>query len=277
MKFTRLAFSIVFACATVALWSGAASAKDTLSEIKSRGKLVVGVKQDYKPYGFLDTSGKIVGFEPDLAADVAKRLGVQLELVPVVASNRMQFLQQGRIDLMIATMTDTPERREQVGIVQPNYYAAGVNLLAKKGSGITTWQSLKDKSLCAVQGAFYNKQMQEEFGAKVSAFPGTAEGLNALKAGTCVAFVYDDSFNNPKVHEPEYADFETPLPSIEVKPWGLAVAKDDPKFQAYMSDVVKDWHRTGFIIELDKKYKLPVTDFDKKMNAEFKGNKGKKK
>ena len=72
--------------------------------------------------------GKIVGFEPDLAADIAKRLGVKLELVPVVASNRIQFLQQGKIDLMIATMSDTPERRKIVDIVEPDYYASGTNV-----------------------------------------------------------------------------------------------------------------------------------------------------
>jgi polar amino acid transport system substrate-binding protein len=64
---------------------------DVVDDIKKRGKLVVGVKADYKPYGFRDTSGKIVGIEPELAQDVADMLGVKLELVPVVASNRMEF------------------------------------------------------------------------------------------------------------------------------------------------------------------------------------------
>ncbi len=269
MNVSRLVFSVMLGSAIAASMIAAASAKDTMTEIKGRGKLVVGVKQDYRPYGFLDPSGKIVGLEPDLAADVAKRLGVKLELVPVIASNRMQFLQQGRTDLMIATMTDNPERREQVGIVQPDYYAAGVNVLAKKGAGISSWQALKGKSLCAIQGAFYNKQMQDEYGAQLLAFPGTAEALNALKSGNCIAFVYDDSFINPTSQLPEYAGYDTPLPSIEVKPWGLAVAKDDPQFQAFMSDVVKDWFRTGFIIDLDKKYKLPVSAFDQKMHEEY--------
>ncbi len=113
-----------------------ASARDTLADIKQRGKLIVGVKTDYKPFGFLDPSGKVVGIEPDLAADVAKRLGVGIEYVPVVAANRIQFLQQGRIDLMIATMTDTPQREELVGIVKPSYYAAGVDIIARKASGL---------------------------------------------------------------------------------------------------------------------------------------------
>ena len=75
-----------------------------------------------------DPSGAIVGFEPDLARDVAERLGVRLELEPVVSANRMQFLQQGKIDLMIATMNDTPDRRQAVGIPYPDYYAGGVTL-----------------------------------------------------------------------------------------------------------------------------------------------------
>ena len=68
-----------------------------VDDIKKRGTLIVGVKADYKPYGFRDPSGAIVGIEPDLAADVAKRLGVKLEFVPVAAANRIEFLQQGKI------------------------------------------------------------------------------------------------------------------------------------------------------------------------------------
>ncbi len=83
--------------AGLALLAGALPAKaDVLENVKKKGVLVVGVKADYKPFGFRDPSGAIVGIEPDLAADVAKRLGVKLELVPVVSSNRIEFLQQAR-------------------------------------------------------------------------------------------------------------------------------------------------------------------------------------
>ena len=78
-------------------------------------------KADYKPWGFRDSSGKLVGMEVDMAKDVAKALGVKLKLVPVQSSNRMQFLQQGKIDLMIATMSDRSDRRKLVGIAEPNY------------------------------------------------------------------------------------------------------------------------------------------------------------
>src|SRR3546814_16813949 len=70
--------------------------------------------------------------EPDLARDIAKRLNVEVEFVPVIASNRMEFVQQGKIDLMIATMTDTEARTKVVGIPPPNYYSSGTNVLARK-------------------------------------------------------------------------------------------------------------------------------------------------
>jgi polar amino acid transport system substrate-binding protein len=270
MKFNRGFILGMLAAFGFALFAAApALARDTMADIKARGKLVVGVKADYKPFGFLDPSGKNVGIEPELAADVAKRLGVGIEYVPVVAANRIQFLQQGRIDLMIATMTATPEREQLVGIVKPYYYAAGVDVLARKGSGLKTWDDLKGKSICAIQGAFYNKDMQDKYGATLVAFPGTAEALNALKGGTCIGFVYDDSFNNPKSLDPEWASgYDLPLPSINVQPWGVAVDKGDDKFMSFMSGVVQDWHKSGLIINLEKKYKVPVSDYAKKMNAE---------
>ncbi|HEY1727774.1 MAG TPA: transporter substrate-binding domain-containing protein [Candidatus Baltobacteraceae bacterium] len=270
MKLVRRLLIASLTALVLGLWVAApASARDTLADIKQRGKLIVGVKTDYKPFGFLDPSGKVVGIEPDLAADVAKRLGVGIEYVPVVAANRIQFLQQGRIDLMIATMTDTPAREEQVGIVKPSYYAAGVDIIARKASGLKSWDDLKGKSLCGIQGAFYNKDMQDKYGATVVAFPGTPEALNALRAGTCIGFVYDDSFNNPLSLDPAWSGgFDLPLASIDVQPWGLAVDKGDDKFMAFMSDVVKDWHKKGTIIALEKKYNVPVSTFSKQMNAD---------
>src|SRR2546423_13622384 len=127
---------IIAATLLLALIGARAVNADVLEDVKKKGVLVVGTKGDYRPFGYLDPSGKIVGFEPDLAADVAKRLGVKLELTPVIASNRIQFLQQGKIDLMIATTSDTPERRKIVDIVEPNYYGSGLNVMAQKSTGL---------------------------------------------------------------------------------------------------------------------------------------------
>jgi polar amino acid transport system substrate-binding protein len=265
------------ATAALALSLGAVAASGTatattLQEVKDKGTLVVGVKADYRPYGYLDSNGKIVGIEPELAKDVADKLGVELELVPVVSSNRMQFLEQGKIDLMIATMTDTEERRKAVHIIDPNYYSSGTNVMAPKKAGFKEWTDLKGAPVCGIQGAFYNRKTEEEFGAEIVAFKGTAEALTALGQGRCVAFVYDDSFLISKLGEAEWSEFEMPLETIDDAPWGLAVAKGADDFAAFMSELVTEWHKSGRIIELENKYGVENTPFAKKMHEEHKGS-----
>jgi polar amino acid transport system substrate-binding protein len=243
---------------------------DVLADIKKRGTLIVGTKADYRPYGYRDPSGAIVGFEPDLAADIAKRLGVKLELVPVVASNRMQFLDQGKIDVMIATMTDTPERRKVVDIVDPDYYASGTNVMAPKSAHLTDWAQLKGKPVCLIQGAFYNKELQEKYGVEPVAFKGTAEAYTALKSGNCVGVAYDDTALYGQVLDPEWKDYEVPLKSILVAPWGLAVKLGETGLANFMHDTIIAWHKSGLLIELEKKWGVPTSDFTKEMNAKYK-------
>ncbi len=267
--FKNIFGTTLLALAALGLISAPASAD--LAAAKKRGTLVVGVKADYKPYGFRDPSGAIIGIEPELAKDVADKLGLKLELVPVVSSNRMQFLQQGKIDLMIATMTDREDRRKVVSIVDPNYYSSGTNVLSHKKAGFKQWADLKGKPVCGIQGAFYNKKTQTEFGAKIVAFKGTAEVLTALKQGSCLAFVYDDSFIVSKLGEAEWSGgYEMPLPTIDDAPWGLAVSLGDDEFHAIMSGMIKDWHKSGRILALETKHGVPNTPFAKAMNDKFK-------
>lgn len=260
-----------FISAVVVSAIGVTSASaDIMETIKERGKLIVGVKADYKPYGFLDSSGDIIGIEPVLAGEVAEKIGVDVELVPVVSSNRMQFLEQGKIDLMIATMTDTPERRKVVLIPDPNYYSSGTNVLALKSLGLTKWEDLRGKPVCGIQGAFYNKSTSQTYGAEIVAFKGTAEAYAALKAGNCAAFVYDDSAIVAKTNEAEWADYEMPLPTIDDAPWGLAVPLGEDEFAAFMSDMIVDWHKTGRILELESEWGVANTPFAKQMHEEYK-------
>ena len=261
------AFIAAIAIASISL---SAIAQDALDQIKKRGTLIVGVKADYKPYGFRDPSGKIIGIEPDLAQDVANKLGVKLELVPVVSSNRMQFLEQGKIDLMIATMNDKPDRRKVVYIVEPSYYASSVNVLAPKSAKLKDWTDLKGKKVCIIQGAWYNKQLQQDYGMEDLAFKSTAEVFTALKGNNCVAFAYDDTLILASLLEPEWKDYEMPLDSILVQPWGLAVKQGEKGFADFLSKTITDWHKSGLVQQLEKKYDIKPTKFAQDMHAKYK-------
>lgn len=259
----------VAALAVVGVVAGAQLAMaDVLETIEERGSIVVGIRADYRPYGYLNPEGGHIGLEPDLARNVAERLGVEVEFVPVVASNRMEFLQQGRIDLLIATMTDTEERRRAVNILQPNHYSSGTNLLARKGVGIESWEDLDGRPICGIQGAFYNRKTQEEFGADLISFTGTAEVLTALKQGTCHAFVYDDAFIIARLTEEEWADYEMPVETIDDAPWGVAVAHGEDALAETISEIITDWHSTGYIIELEEANGITPIAFTRRMHEE---------
>lgn len=269
-QYVRLLAGAAFAAGL--LWMSVVQARaDDLATIKQRGTLIVGVKADYPPFGFRAPTGQIVGIEPALAADVAKSLGVKLQLVPVVAANRMQFLEQGKIDLLIATLTDTPARAKVIDIVHPNYYASGYNVMVPKSMNLKSWDDLRGKPVCGIQGAYYNKEAAEKLGLQVIAFTGTAEALTALKQGRCVGLLYDDTSIEGTLLEPEWNAYEMPLESRDAKPWGLAVRLGQPKWAAYMSKMVEQWARDGTILQLAKQYHIKASKFAAEMHKKYAG------
>ena len=245
---------------------------DVWNKVMSRGKVVVGVKADYKPWGYRDTSGAIVGMEIDMAQDVADAMGVELEVVAVQSSNRMQFLEQGKIDMMIATMSDRADRRQIVGIVGPNYYTSGTNIMSPKALGLTSWEALRDKPVCGKQGAFYNQIVEQRYGAKIVAFTGNAEAKQALRDKKCIAWVYDDSSIMSDLASGDYPEFEMPLASEDDNPWGLAVPKAEENciFGRFMSGMQYNWHRTGRLVELEAKWGIQATAYLQSQKERFK-------
>ena len=267
---TTGALSALAALSTVAL-PGRAAAADGVDAIRKRGTLIVGVKADYKPFGFRDPSGTIIGLEPDLAADLAKRLGVKLELVPVVSANRIEFLQQGKVDLLIATLSDKPERRRVVQAIDPNYYSDFVNVLLPKSSGITDWAQLKGKPLCATSRAWYNQDVARTYGAEIVAFDGSEKPLFALKQGNCIGYVYDQSMLQGKLLDDDWkANYALPLKGILDAPWMMAVAQGNTTLQAAVEDATKDWMKTGFIVNEEKKWGIEPTAYSKAMHEKYK-------
>jgi len=250
------------------------AAQDTLAKVKQRGTLIVGIKNDYKPWGFIDPSGQTVGMEIDLAKDVADRLGVKLDLVPVTGANRMEFLQQGRIDLIIATMGDTPQRRNVVGMIEPNYYAGGTNVMAKKSAKLTDWKQLKGQKVCAAEGAYYNRRVAQLYGPELVVFPAVPEAFNALQGGSCVAFLFDSTLfeSTLAAGDAKWADYEMPLKTEDEQPWAIAVPLAELKgpWGDYMRAISVEWHKSGKLLALEKKWGIKPSPFLVEMNEKYK-------
>lgn len=248
-------------------WAPAARA-GSLDDIHGRGTLIVGTKADYQPFGFRNDAGAIVGFEPDLAAEIADALGVGLKLVPVVATTRIALLQAGDIDLVIATMNDTPERRKQVDFVEPSYYASGVNVLAPQAMHLHVWQELRGKPVCTVEGSFYVDDLKERYDPDLRLYKDTNQVYAAVKAGDCIA-AYDDAAIVGQLQKPEWRDYEMPLRSILLEPWGVAVKTGHTDLAIFVGALIKTWHRSGHIEALEKTWHIPPSVFAQEMHRRY--------
>ena len=261
--------------ASVIVWSMVSSAQEPSNKlmelIKARGKLVVGVKTDYPPWGGIDENAQKVGFAPDLAQDLAKRLGVGLDLVGVTTANRLSKVNDGSVDLVIATMADSIKRRNIAGLLEPNYYASGVNILVHKGIKLRDWGELRGREVCLTEGAYFNRDLIQRYLIEPVVYKGTRDTQLALEAGRCVGWAYDDTALARLVNDERWRDFGMPISSILIAPWSMAVSKNEVggTFANFIEDTIAEWHRTGFLLDSEKMWNIPQSRFLVEQNELF--------
>ncbi len=257
--------------------AGAAHADATLDKIRQRGKIVVGVMLSGSAFGSIDpATQKPVGFNADLAQDLAKQLNVELETVQVQPSNRVQFLQQGKVDVLIASMEYTPERGEQLGYVPTPYYRVGGAVIVPKQSDIKRWEDLKGKTVCISQGSSYTRPVQVEYGAIPKGFKGSSESLLALRGDNCAGAVHDNTLLQPLVRgNPEWQNYRIVLPELNPAPTVIWTRKGEQDTIQAVERVVQGWHRSGWLIGTEKKNGiLPPSPSLTELHDKFKGGRG---
>jgi polar amino acid transport system substrate-binding protein len=247
---------LLFAELAAAVISAPTHADETLNKINSRHEIAVGVLISGSPFGSLDPqSQQPRGVNVDLANDIGKRLGAKVQLVSVQPSTRVQFLQQGKVDILIANMEYNAQRGEILDHVQTPYYRVGGTAITLKSSGITKWEDLRGKPVCISQGSSYIRPLVEKYGAVPRAFPGTSQSLLALRGGSCVAAVHDAAplLYPLQQHDPEWRDYQTLQPELEPAPSVIWVRQGEKDTAAKLDAIVRDWHRTGWLIEDEAK------------------------
>ncbi len=253
-----IAFLVTLVC--FASLSAEKTSAASLEEIRSKGVLAAGVKADYPPFGFRDKDGQIAGLEPELAADLARRLGVNLRMVPVLSSNRFDLLRNGTVDLVIATLSVTSERRKEAAIIDPPYYAAGAGILAPHGIQIEEVTELGDRKLCVVEGNIFFLELQSQFPTvKVLVFKDVPSAERALLEGHCEGFFFNENLlSYKKRSEPErFAGYDViQLGDFDPLLWAVAIGlgQEHSTLADFLSQSVIDWHRSGFLLNAEKKW-----------------------
>ncbi|WP_328890568.1 transporter substrate-binding domain-containing protein [Streptomyces sp. NBC_00316] len=217
-------------------------------EVKSRGKLTVGVKCDYPPFGYIDESSKNAGFEIDIARQMASYAFGDpnaLTLTCVTGSNRVSFLTSKRIDLIEATMNYTQERAQTIDFSTP-YFQSGVKLLVPKDSPVTSFDQLAGKTVISTSGATASLWLTQcKKDVKQTLFTQTSQALTALNQKRGVAFAQDDALlldlaaKNSKL--------KTVGDAKAGSPWGMGVRKGDAQMLAWVNGALAHMQQTDFL------------------------------
>ncbi|MCP1181798.1 transporter substrate-binding domain-containing protein [Paenibacillus sp. 1781tsa1] len=235
---------------------GDAVAKGTIEQIKERGKLIAGVKYDTKLFGLKDpASGNVEGFDIDIAKALAKQIlgdETKVELKEVTSKTRIPMLQNGDIDIIIATMTITDERKEQVDFSDV-YFEAGQSLLVKNDSPITGLESLSGVKVLAVKGSTSAQNIREKApDAEVLEFDNYQDAFTALKAGKGEALTTD----NIILIGMQQTDnsFQLVGGNFTSEPYGMAIRKGDTAFVEEVNKLLKSMKDSGEYDTLHEKW-----------------------
>lgn len=242
----------------VALAPATAFADDALpagvQAIKDAGVLKVGVKEDVPGFGFFSPdTNEHEGFEIDLARRIAEEItgsADNVEFTGVTAKTRGPLLDNGEVDMIIATFTITEERKETYNFTEP-YYTDEVGFLVKKAAGLTDLASLMGKNIGVSQTSTTQAKIEEE-GAKddlsfnFSEYATYPELKAALTASRIDAFAVDKSILSG------YVDDQTEILEVGFAPqeYGVTTKLDNKELNDYLNALLAEWEEDGSLAEM---------------------------
>jgi len=215
----------------------------TMARLQQAGKVRVGTKFDQPLFGQKNLEGNLEGFDVEIAKIIAGELGIQpsgIEWVESVSANREPFIQQDKVDYVVATYTINDKRKQVVDFAGP-YYVAGQDIMVKKGNplGITGPDDLAGKKVCSVTGSTPAENIRTNYPeAKLTEFDVYSKCAEALKNGQVEAVTTDNVILLGLISKDQEA-FELVGKPFTKEPYGIGVKKGDTQFRSFINDTLE--------------------------------------
>lgn len=225
----------------------------TLTEIRRRGRLLVGTEPTFPPFEFVDEKNQIVGFDIDIANELAKRLGVRLEIVSLPFDSLIPALLQGKIDLIIAGMTITEERAKVVDFSKP-YFEANQAIVVRK-DGKFAPKSLEDlvgKKVAVQLGTTGDLVVSEIKGIDVVRFQKFTDAFLELQTGRVDAVVLDEA--PAKAYVKKFPRFTLSAIVETGETYGIAVKKGNRELLNFVNQTLDILRASGAFNKLLQKW-----------------------
>ena len=165
----------------------------TLDEIKESGTINIGVFSDKAPFGYVDENGEYQGYDVYFAERLAEDLGVDVEYTSLDPASRVEYAATGKVDIVLANFTVTPERAEQVDFALP-YMKVALGVVSPEDAVIEDVEDLNGKTLIIVKGTTAETFFTENYpDVELQKYDAYADAYNALLDGRGDAFSTDNT------------------------------------------------------------------------------------
>ena len=223
------------------------AAGSTMAELNEAGSITIGTKFDQPLFGLVGPDGTPVGFDVEIGKIIASELGISednIEWEETVSANREPFIENGTVDIVIATYTINDKRKEVISFAGP-YYNAGQDILVLAGNpeGIEGPDDLKGQPVCSVAGSTSEKNIAA-YGPELITTDTYSNCLEPLRNGTVVA-VTTDNVILAGLADQNAGEFEVLGNPFTEEPYGIGLTKDDTEFRNWINDVLEEIYADG--------------------------------
>lgn len=223
----------------------------TFGNMTSRGKVIIGVKEDQPELGYKDpTTGKYSGFDIYIANAIAAKLGFgpdKIQYQPIPSANREQAIINGTIDYYVGTYTINDKRKKQVSFAGP-YYVAGQDLLVRADdTSITGPETIKGKVVCSVTGSTPIQRIKDgkaQYGAETREFEKYSQCVDALINKQVDAVTTDDAILKGYAAQ-QKGKFKVIGKPFSKEPYGVGLAHDDTALRGKINDILNGLEQDG--------------------------------
>lgn len=233
------------------------SSSDGVKALKDRGVFVLGLDDSFPPLGFRNENNEIVGYDIDLAKEVAKRLGVEFKAQPIDWDAKEMELETGNIDCIWNGFTITEQRKEALSMSEP-YLNNDQVLVVRKDSGINSLEGMAGKIVGVQSGSTAQEAIEgnSEFYAslkEVVKFKDNITALNDLDIGGIDGVVMDSVVAN-------YSIMQTQKPFIVIKKslasefYGIGFRKNESDLKDAVEDILSKMNEDGTLDSIYKKW-----------------------
>ena len=215
----------------------------TMAKLKEAGTVKVGTKFDQPLFGLKNLEGKPEGFDVEIAKLIAGEMGIAPDKVvfsEAVSANREPFIQQGKVDFVVATYTINDKRKQVVDFAGP-YYEAGQDIMVAKGNpeGIKRPDDLAGKKVCSVSGSTPAENIRTNYPkAQLTEFDVYSKCAEALKNGQVQAVTTDNVILLGLISKDQEA-FELVGKPFTKEPYGIGLKKGDTEFRNFINDTLE--------------------------------------